>query len=98
MAIDKAAGPRHPVGAVDHALQVMLLLRNQPDLRVTEVAIDLGMSASSAHRILSTLEHRGFVTQDRITRAYRAGPALIELAFSSTRSINLREVSEPHLA
>jgi len=98
MAIDKAIGPRHPVGAVDRALQLLMLLRVQPDLHVTEVARDLDMSASTAHRILSTLEHRGFVTQDRITKAYRAGPTLIELAFSSTRSINLREVSERHLA
>jgi DNA-binding IclR family transcriptional regulator len=98
MAIDRAPGPRHPVGAVDHALQLLLLLRERPDLRVTEAAKELGVSASTAHRILSTLEHRGFVTQDRITRAYRTGPALIELAFSSTPPTDLREVSEPHLS
>lgn len=98
MVIDRAARPRHPVGAVDHALQLLLLLRETPDLRVIDAARALGVSASTAHRILSTLEHRAFVTQDRITRAYRAGPALIELGFSSTRAIDLREVSEPHLA
>lgn len=98
MAGGDAAEPKHPVGAVDHALQLLSLLRTRPDLRVTDAASELGVSPSTAHRILSTLEHRGFVTQDRITRAYRVGPALIELAFSSTRSINLREVSEPHLS
>nr|WP_315267115.1 IclR family transcriptional regulator [Microbacterium lemovicicum] len=90
--------PRHPVGAVDHALQLLSLLQDAPDLRVTTAAKELGVSASTVHRILSTLEYRGFVTQDRITRAYRIGPALIELAFSSTRAVDLREVSEPHLA
>lgn len=98
MAIEGASAPRHPVGAVDHALQLLMLLREMPDLRVTDAARELGVSASTAHRILSTLEHRGFVTQDRLTRAYRVGPALIELGFSSTRAIDLREVSEPHLA
>jgi len=98
MTIDRATGPRHPVGAVDHALLLLLLLRERADLRVTDAAHEIGVSASTAHRILSTLEARGFVTQDRMTRAYRVGPALIELGFSSTRAIDLREISEPHLA
>ncbi|MEO5534510.1 MAG: IclR family transcriptional regulator [Pseudolysinimonas sp.] len=97
MAMEQSAGPRHPVNSVDHALQLLLLLRDEPDLRVTTAARRIGVSASTTHRLLSTLEHRGFVTQDRITRAYRVGPALIELGFSSTRAIDLREVSEPYL-
>src|SRR5215207_3528472 len=97
MSIDYAAAPRHPVGAVDHALNLLLLLREQQQLRVTDAARMLGISPSTAHRHLSTLEHRGFVTQDRLTRAYRVGPALIELGITSTRAIDLREVSEPHL-
>lgn len=97
MSLDYTAAPRHPVGAVDHALNLLLLLRDRPDLRVTDAARELGISPSTAHRHLSTLEHRGFVTQDRITRAYRVGPALIELGIANTRAIDLREVSEPHL-
>lgn len=92
-----STAPRYPVGSVDHALRLLLLLREEPDLRVTAAARELGIAPSTAHRLLATLEHRGFVAQDRVTRAYRAGPALIELAFSSTRAIDLREVSEPHL-
>lgn len=97
MTMEHTAAPRHPVGSVDHALALLTLLRDQPDLRVTAAARQLGIAQSTAHRLLSTLEHRGFVTQDRITRAYRVGPALIELAFSSTRAIDLREISEPYL-
>jgi DNA-binding IclR family transcriptional regulator len=97
MAVGREAGPRHPVGSVDHALRLLLLLRDEPDLRVTVAAKRLGVAASTAHRLLSTLEHRGFVTQDRLTRAYRVGPALIELGFSSSRAIDLREASEPYL-
>lgn len=97
MAMEQPEPPRHPVGSVDHALSVLLLLREHPDLRVTVAARELGVAPSTAHRLLSTLEHRGFVTQDRISRAYRAGPALIELAFSSTSAVDLREISEPHL-
>lgn len=89
--------PLHPVGSVDHALQLLLLFRNEPEVRVTDAAERLGVAASTAHRLLSTLEHRGFVTQDRVSRAYRAGPSLIELGFSNARAIDLREISEPYL-
>jgi DNA-binding IclR family transcriptional regulator len=97
MSLDRPDVPRHPVGAVDHALDLLLLLRDRAELRVTDAARELGISPSTAHRQLSTLENRGFVTQDRLTRAYRVGPALIELGIASTRAIDLREVSEPHL-
>jgi DNA-binding IclR family transcriptional regulator len=97
MTKESGAAPRYPVGSVDHALRLLLLLRDEPDLRVTAAAARLGIAPSTAHRLLSTLEHRGFVTQDRMTRVYRVGPELIELGLSSTRSIDLREVGEPHL-
>ncbi|WP_460947405.1 IclR family transcriptional regulator [Okibacterium endophyticum] len=89
--------PRYPVESVDHALRILLLLQSQPELRVTVAARELGMAASTAHRLLTTLMSRGFVTQDRVTKAYRAGPALIELGVQSRSSFDLREVSEPHL-
>lgn len=89
--------PRYPVESVDHALRILLLLHNQPELRVTVAAAELGIAASTAHRLLTTLASRGFVTQDRVTKAYRAGRALIELGAQGTGSIDLRGVSEPHL-
>lgn len=97
MAKEPRAAPRHPVGSVDTALRLLMLLGDEPELGVTEAATRLGVAPSTAHRLLSTLEHRGFVTQDRVTRAYRVGPSLIELGFASTRRIDLREVAEPYL-
>jgi DNA-binding IclR family transcriptional regulator len=85
------------IESVDTALRMLLLLQNQPHLRVTTSAQQLGVASSTAHRVLATLEARRFVTQDRVTRVYRAGPALIELGLRSTGSFDLRTVSEPHL-
>lgn len=89
--------PRYRVESVDHALRILLLLQAQPELRVTIAASELGIAASTAHRLLTTLASRGFMTQDRVTKGYRAGRALIELGAQSTSSLDLREVSEPHL-
>jgi IclR family acetate operon transcriptional repressor len=64
--------------SVDNALRLLLLLRRDGLLRVTQVADELGVAHSTAHRLLASLRHRGFVVQDG-SRAYRPGPACAEL-------------------
>ena len=87
---------RYRVGSVDHALTILLLLQRQPELRVTDTARELGVAASTAHRLITTLTARGFLTQDRVTKAYRAGPALIELGVRSTSSRPQSSGRAPH--
>lgn len=87
----------HRVESVDHALRLLLLLHDGAEIRVTVAAHSLGIAPSTAHRLLTTLMARGFVSQDRVTKAYRAGPALVELGVGSTRSFDLRAAAEPYL-
>jgi DNA-binding IclR family transcriptional regulator len=89
--------PRYRLNSVDQALRVLMLLQTESELRVTTVASRLGIAPSTAHRLLTTLAARRFVTQDRVTKAYRAGAALIELGVRSTSSFDLRAAAEPHL-
>jgi DNA-binding IclR family transcriptional regulator len=89
--------PPYRVESVDTAMRLLLLLHEDPGLRVTSAARRLGIAPSTAHRLLTTLAARGFLAQDRVTKTYRAGPALIELGVRSTGSFELREASEPHL-
>lgn len=89
--------PRYLVGSVDLALRLMLLLEHRSAIRVTAAAAELGIAASTAHRLLTTLAHRGFLTQDRVSKEYRLGPVVFELGVQSTSDVDLREVSEPHL-
>lgn len=95
--METPGGPKYRVESVDSALRILLLLHTLPELRVTVAADLLGMAPSTAHRLLTTLAARRFVIQDRVTKAYRAGPALIELGVSSTKSFDLRSAAEPHL-
>ena len=74
--------PQYPIESVDNALKVLLLLDERPELRLTEVSEHLGVASSTAHRLLAMLQYRGFVHQDRATKAYRPGPALTRIAFS----------------
>lgn len=93
----EASGPRYGLGSVDLSLRLLLLLKERPTIRVTTAARDLGIASSTAHRLLTTLAHRGFVAQDRVSKEYRLGPAVFELGAESTATVDLREMSEPHL-
>ncbi|MFH5824872.1 IclR family transcriptional regulator [Georgenia sp. AZ-5] len=66
------------IEAVDRALVLLTLLSERGSLSVTEAGRALGVAASTAHRLLSTLSHRGFAVQGE-RRLYLPGPALRRL-------------------
>ena len=83
--------------SVTKALQLLLLLRERSELRVTDVSRELEVAPSSAHRLLATLAHSGFVRRDTRTRAYLPGPVLVEIALASSGHDHLRAGARPHL-
>ncbi|MFI7481465.1 IclR family transcriptional regulator [Kocuria sp. M1R5S2] len=87
--------PPYAVESVSNALRLLLMLRDRDSLRVTDAAAELGVARSTAHRLLMTLAHEGFVQQERNSRAYRPGPALLEFALSSAGIPQLRQVAHP---
>ena len=89
--------PQYPIESVDNALRVLLLLGEQPKLRLTDVSRYLGVASSTAHRLLAMLQYRGFVRQDAATRTYVPGPTLDGLAFSVLRRLDVRTRARPVL-
>jgi DNA-binding IclR family transcriptional regulator len=85
------------VSSVDNALTLLAALRDHPSLAVKEGAELLGVAPSTAHRLLSTLQAHGFVSQEPGTRRYAAGPRLLEVALSSLERVDVRRVARPHL-
>jgi IclR family acetate operon transcriptional repressor len=67
--------PSDSLNSVDNALLLLHLLRDQGLVTVSQAAAALGISVSSAHRILVTLVYRDFAAQDA-QRRYLPGPAL----------------------
>src|SRR3989442_11648104 len=67
--------PRYPLQSVDHALQLLQILRDNGSLRVSEAAQELGTARSTAHRLLAMLVYRDFAVQDE-ARKYLPGAAL----------------------
>lgn len=88
--------PRYPIESVDNALRLLLLFAEQPRIRLTDASAYLEVASSTAHRLLSMLQYRGFVQQDA-TRAYEPGPVLRGLAAAAERRQDLSGVARPVL-
>jgi IclR family pca regulon transcriptional regulator len=69
----------------------------RPLLGVSELAREIGLSRSTTHRYVATLAALGYLEQDQLTRRYRLGPRVLDLGFSAINSMELREISVPHL-
>lgn len=97
--------PQYPIEAVDKAFRMLKLFRDQQQLRLADVRDELGLTQSRAHRLMAMLVYHGFAAQDRLTRTYQAGPALVDMALSVVRGMDLlsvgrsvlREVAHPVL-
>jgi IclR family pca regulon transcriptional regulator len=68
-----------------------------PELGITELAKTLGLSRSTSHRYVSTLARLGYLDQNAQTRKYRLGPRVLDLGFAAINSMELRQISAPHL-
>jgi IclR family pca regulon transcriptional regulator len=89
-----------PAGSqsLERGLAILSTFRSaQPLLGVSDLAREVGLSRSTAHRYVSTLALLGYLQQDSATKKYRLGPRVLDLGFSAINSMELRQVSAPHL-
>jgi DNA-binding IclR family transcriptional regulator len=84
----------------DQALQVLSTVIDDGPVTAQEVASALGLNRTVTHRLLTTLQHRGFVRKHGSD--YSAGPFFLRAAqrgwpaaFSGARSV-LRNLAEQH--
>lgn len=87
--------PAYPIASVDNALRLLLLLRQQPRIRLMEASAHLGVAHSTAHRLLAMLAYHDFVRQENGQRSYVAGPALVEIGLAAVRNMDLRNIARP---
>lgn len=87
-----------PVRSVDRALDILLCFAgDESALSMTQIAARAGIHKSTVHRLLATLEARGFLVRDQGNGHYRLGFRLVELASVALREIDLPRVAEPHM-
>jgi IclR family acetate operon transcriptional repressor len=93
----QTAKPAYPIASVDNALRLLVLFREQTRVRLSEASEHLGVAHSTAHRLLAMLAYHGFVRQERDSRAYVAGPALVEIGLAAIRHMDIRLHARPVL-
>lgn len=87
--------PKYPIESVDNALKLLLQFKERESFGVSEAGEHLGVAPSTAHRLLSMLQYRGFAIQDEESRIYRPGPALVEIGLKTVRDMSLLRQARP---
>ena len=84
--------------SLERGLAILSAFRSgRPLLGISELAREVGLSRSTAHRYIATLAGLGYLQQDPTTRKYRLGPRVLDLGFSAINSMDVRELAAPHL-
>src|SRR4051794_23001865 len=91
------SSPGRPVASVARALAILDELGSAPDgLGVNELARRIGVNASTASRLLATLEAGG-VVERAAGGPYRLGLRLVALADGVLARLDVRDLARPRL-
>jgi DNA-binding IclR family transcriptional regulator len=74
-----------------------LALAGQKDLSLVELATQLQLHKSTAHRLLMILERHRMVEREPQNGRYRLGLRLFELGAVAIARFNIRDYARPHL-
>jgi IclR family KDG regulon transcriptional repressor len=70
----------YTIQSVSHAFDILeSFTRTEDELGVTELGKRLGLHKNNVFRLLATLEHRGYIEQNKVTENYRLGPKTLQL-------------------
>jgi DNA-binding IclR family transcriptional regulator len=93
-----SADERYLVPALIRGLKVLSTLSGERSkLTLSEVAASLGITRSSAYRLLYTLGHLGFLDYDPRAKSYALGPQVLALGYGYLASRDVIDVATPHL-
>jgi IclR family acetate operon transcriptional repressor len=86
------------VQSVDRALQIIeTLAEDDEGYRLSDLAVRTGLSTSTAHRLLTTLEKRRFVQFDRTESKWHVGAKSFAVGATFTRRRNFVAQAIPYL-
>ncbi|WP_281890182.1 IclR family transcriptional regulator [Paenibacillus sp. YYML68] len=74
------------VRAVERALDILLCFTQSEQLSLTEISERVALHKSTVHRLLASLEAKGFIIRDPASERYRLGFSIWELSANLTHS------------
>jgi len=87
----------YTISSVDRAFALLEALAENADIGVTELAERTGNTKSLVFRLLYTLERRGYVQKDPVTRTYALGYRSLFLADHVRQQSRLIVTAQPYL-
>lgn len=69
-------------------MDVLLCFTEQRELGLTDISVKIGLHKSTVHRLLASLEGKGFIVRDAHSDKYRLGIRIWELAASLDQTDN----------
>ncbi len=84
------------IDAVDRTLAILeCFCTERPELGISEISRELGIHKSTAFRSLASLEARGLVRKNPLTRRYSVGPGILRPAGAYLSTMELHEKARP---
>lgn len=90
--MDNSKIPKYPVQTVEKAFEIVELLtgnRYSDGISISDLSKELDLGKSTVHRIIETMEAKGYIHQDEETKRYHLSWKLFELGNSIPRRRNL---------
>ena len=84
--------------SVRNALTALTLMGERGAMRLTDIADELGVARSTAHRLMVTMREAGFVIQPLGSRLYTLGPTFAGLTSAVVAHDDLIAAARPALA
>src|SRR5512142_1209887 len=86
------------IQSVSHALDIVeSFTKTEKELGVIELSKRLGLHKNNVFRLLATLEHRGYIEQNRETESYRLGPKTLQIGSIFIEQRECRRQARPIL-
>lgn len=85
-----------PVQSVERAISILKCFTSKKtELKLSEIASELGLNISTVHGIVMTLKQNGLLEQSEEYQKYRLGYSLIELGDRAAKSLDILRLSLP---
>lgn len=92
-----APAPSSSTRTVDRAMELLSQVCSEPSLTLMECARRTELPASTALRLLRTLQQSGFVTRD-VHGSFEAGPRMVQISIRALSTNRLLALGRPVLA
>ena len=89
-----ASGGPSPVQALDRGLMILQALAKQQGATLSDLARQVSMPPSTAHRFLATLQSHGFVDFDAVSQEWSIGIGAFRVGNTYLRRTNLVEAAQ----